>query len=200
MMRRILAGLALTLGACSVLPEKPPVALFDLSPPSGDAAADALPLRLAVARPQASGPLASSWILVRPGGGQIEVYPGAQWSEPLPGLVGTVLIEALEADGRIASVERAAAGLARDLELATELRDFQIETTEGAVAVVRLKASLIDPARGEVVASRLFESRQPAAGREVSAAVAALDLALQRVLSELSDWVVASRPAASGAD
>ena len=194
MIRWILACAWFALAACSVLPQKAPVALYALSQPAAQGGAEGRnDLRLAVARPLASGPLATAWILVRPGSGRIEVYPEAQWSEPLPGLVGNALMEAFEASDRFGSVERAASGLARDLELATELRDFQIELEEGAVAVVRLKASLIDAARGEAVASQVFEVRAPAAGRDEDAAVAALDAALQDTLVQLVAWVVAQR-------
>src|SRR5690606_11161141 len=110
-------------------------------PAPQDSARGRIDVRLAVARPQASGPLATAWILVRPVSGQIEVYPAAQWSEPLPGLVDNALVEAFEASGRFAGVERAASGLAHDVELATELRDFQIELEGGPVAVIRIKAS-----------------------------------------------------------
>jgi cholesterol transport system auxiliary component len=201
MIRWMLVCVAFALAACSVLPQKSPVALYALSQPAAQEGAEGrIDFRLAVARPLASGPLATAWILVRPGGGQIEVYPAAQWSEPLPGLVGNAIVEAFEASGRIGSVERAASGLARDLELATELRDFQIELEAGAVAVVRLKASLIDATRGEAVASQVFEARAPAAGREAGAAVAALDGALQDTLAQLVAWVVAQRQTRRASD
>jgi len=191
---------ALSLGACSVLPEKSPVALYGLSRPAAleDAPAEPIALRLAVEKPAASGPLASPWILVRRDATRIEVYPDAQWSEPLPGLVGKAILEAFEADGRLSGVERAASGLAHDFSLLTELRDFQIELDEAPVAVVRVKASLVDAARGEAVASRLFEARVPAAGREVGEAVAALDAATAQVLAAMRDWLIArqSRPSA----
>ncbi len=192
MNRSILFFLVVLVAGCSVLPEKSPVALYSLIvPAASDKTVERVDWRLAVARPQASGPLASAWILVQPRAGQIEIYPGAQWSEALPGLIGTALMEALEADGRIANVQRASAGLAHDFELAVELRDFQLEPAHGPSALVRLKANLIDAARGNVVASRGFEVRQPAAGQGVDDAVAALDAGLQQILPELADWVLA---------
>ncbi|MEB2315761.1 MAG: ABC-type transport auxiliary lipoprotein family protein [Xanthomonadaceae bacterium] len=192
MIRWMFACAAFALAACSVLPAKRPVALYALSQPvPQDSTRGRIDVRLAVARPQASGPLATAWILVRPVSGQIEVYPAAQWSEPLPGLVDNALVEAFEASGRFAGVERAASGLAHDVELATELRDFQIELEGGPVAVIRIKASLIDAARGEAVASRVFETRAPAAARDAAAAVTALDEALADALAQLVAWVVA---------
>jgi len=194
MIRWMFACAAFALAACSVLPAKRPVALYALSQPAPqDSARGRIDVRLAVARPQASGPLATAWILVRPVSGQIEVYPAAQWSEPLPGLVDNALVEAFEASGRFAGVERAASGLAHDVELATELRDFQIELEGGPVAVIRIKASLIDAARGEAVVSRVFETRAPAAARDAAAAVTALDAALADALAQLVAWVVAGQ-------
>ncbi len=97
---------------------------------------------------------------------------------------------ALEADGRIGALDRSSAGLVRDFELTTELRDFQIELAGGPAAVLRIKANLIVYPEGRLVASRLFEARVPAAGQQVSDAVAALSDALGRMLPQIADWTV----------
>ncbi|MCX7557190.1 ABC-type transport auxiliary lipoprotein family protein [Xanthomonadaceae bacterium JHOS43] len=184
------------LSACTVLPVRPTVALYapvlELAPASVSAS---VPWRLALARPIASGPLATPRILVRPSPDEIEIYPRAEWSEPAPGLVGNALMQAFEVNGRIGSLERSSAGLDHDFELTTELRDFQLELAGGPVAVVRIKANLIAQPRGVLVASRLFEARIPAAGQQVTDAVAALSDALAQTLPQVADWTVAEAQA-----
>lgn len=185
----------LLFAACSVLPERAPVSLYALAldfnaeSPSREVT-DAVPWRLAVARPAASGPLASPRILVHPTPSEIEVYPQAEWSEPTPGLVGNALIQALEADPRVPVSVRSAVGLEPDFELLTELRSFHIELTSGPAAVVRIKATLVAYPGGRVVASHLFQARVHAAGQQVLAAVSALSEALDQLLPELADWLV----------
>ena len=190
--RWILVAMLTLLSACNVLPTKPPVTLYSPVPRFAPEAQETrVDWRLAIARPLASGPVATPRILVRPTPSEIEVYPQAQWSEPAPGLVAQALVQALEADGRIASLDRSSAGLVRDFELTCELRDFQIELADGPAAVLRIKANLVAYPEGRLVASRLFETRVPAAGQQVSEAVAAFTDALGIVSSQLADWVVA---------
>lgn len=186
----LVASLAL-LSACNVLPTKPPVTLYSPVPQFAPGAHETpVTWRLAVARPLASGPVATPRILVWPAPGEIEVYPQAQWSEPAPGVIGNALMLALEADGRIGALERSSAGLVRDFELTTELRDFQIELAGGPAAVLRIKASLVAYPEGRLVASRLFEARVPATGQQVSGAVVAFTDALARTLPQIADWTV----------
>ena len=186
--------LILLFAACSVLPERAPVSLYTLALDFNNAsqtnATDPVSWRLAVARPVATGPLASPRILVRPTPSEIEVYPQAEWSEPTPGLVGNALIQVLEADPRIPVSVRSAIGLEPDFELLTELRSFHIELANGPVAVVAMKATLVAYPGGHVVSSKLFQTRAPAAGQQVLAAVGALSEALDQLLPTLADWVV----------
>lgn len=189
--RWMLVALLALVSACSVLPSKPPVTLYAPAPEFVARSDESqVAWRLAVARPVASGPVATPRILVRPTPSEIEVYPQAQWSESAPGVVGNALLLALEADGRIATLDRSSAGLARDFELTTELRDFQLELAGGPAAVLRIKAGLISHPEGQLIASHLFETRVPASSQQVGDAVAALSEALARTLSEVSDWAV----------
>ena len=182
---------AAVLSACNVLPTKPPVTLYAPVPQFAQGADEVqMAWRLAVARPLASGPVATPRILVRPTPSEIEVYPQAQWSEPAPGLVAQALMQALEADGRLAALDRSSAGLVRDFELTTELRDFQIELADTPVAILRIKANLVAYPEGHLVASRLSEARVPAAGQQVAEAVAALSETLERALPQVADWAV----------
>lgn len=189
--RWIVVVLLALLSACNVLPTKPPVTLYSPTPQFVSGRNETqVEWRLAVARPIASGPVATPRILVRPAPSEIEVYPQAQWSEPAPGLIAQALMQALEADGRIASLGRSSAGLVRDFELTTELRDFQIELAGGTAAVVRIKASLVAYPEGRLVASRVFETRVPAEGQQVSEAVTAFSEALTQALPQIADWIV----------
>lgn len=182
------------LAACSVLPSNPQVSLYRPAPEFAVQHPGARPVawRLALVKLQAGGLLASPRILVQPAPGQVEVYPQAHWSEPAPALVEQALLQALEADARLAVVERSSSGLSSDFQLHGELRDFQIELESGrAQAVLRLRLSLVAQPQGRVVASTLFESRQPAAGAQLEAAIPAFSAALSEVARQVADWVVA---------
>ncbi len=198
-MKRLLFLLPLALAACSILPQRPQFALYAPSArfdAASTAVGEPVAWRLALARPTASGLLDTSRILVWPSPSTIEVYPLAQWSEPPPVLVGDALLQALEADGRIAVLQRSSVGLERDFELATELRAFQLELTDGPQAVLRIKASLVRQPQGQLVASHVFEAALPAAGQEVGDAVGALGSCLEELLPQIVGWSVAQAEAA----
>jgi cholesterol transport system auxiliary component len=200
MMKPALALAVMLLSACSVLPEAPRVALHD--PVVHFTAAskpEPVAWSLSLARTHADGPLATPSILVRPAPDQIEVYPAAQWSEPPAALVEHALMQALEADGRIASLSRTGTGLSHDFELDSELRAFQMETHAAPTAVLRIKFSLIGVRDGRVLASRVFEHEQAADGRELEAAVAALAAGLEALMPQVVAWTVEQGEIAYGA-
>ena len=185
--------LALLLGACSILPKSPQVALYTPTmhfSQQVDAAPITVDWSLALSRSTASGPLGGVRILVHPEPSQIEVYPQAEWSEPAPSLIENRLLQAFETDGRIHALQRSSAGLSRDFELATELRAFQLELADGPVAVVRVKANLVRQPEGRLVDARLFEAVVPTDGQTVGAAVSGLSKGLQTLLSEIVHWTV----------
>lgn len=194
----LLSTLAALLGGCSVLPARPQIDLYTPMPSfSGQRAGTPVAWRLSVAKVQATGFLASPRILVRPLPEQIEVYPQAHWSEPAPGLVETALMQALEADPRIAVVERSGSGLPSDFLLQSELRDFQMELGSGTPqAVLRLRVSLVAQAQSRVVSSRVFEARQLAGGQDIDAAIPAFSAVLSDLGQQISDWVVQQGEAA----
>lgn len=196
----LLSSLAL-LGACNVLPSRTQIGLYTPTPSfSGHRVGAPVAWRLSVAKVQANGFLASPRILVRPVPEQVEVYPQAHWSGPAPGLIETALMQALEADPRIAVVERSGNGLPSDFLLHSELRDFQMELGSGQPqAVLRLRVSLVLQAQSRVVASRVFEARHAADGQDIDAAIPAFSAVLSDVGLQVSDWVVQQGEAAFAA-
>lgn len=185
---------AIQLAGCSLLAEKPPVAIHTLKPLVAVASADraeTVEWQLAVDRVRGSELLETTRILVMPEPGEFQVYPQAQWSDPPLGLVGALVTRALQHDGRILGISPSGEGLSADYELKLELADFQIELTDAGVqAHVAWQASLAGITQNRIVAARSFSTRTPAAGQSAKDATAAFDAALTQLLPELVDWVV----------
>ena len=85
-------GLALALSACG----SAPLATFDLSAPTTELKARALSGILSIPEPAAPAPADGDRIVVRTGPSALAVVKGAQWSERLPRLLQSRLIQTFE--------------------------------------------------------------------------------------------------------
>jgi len=143
-----------------------PPTTFDLAVPSG-AVRRSAGAQLVVAEPVALQTLDSDRIIVTSADGSVSALPGAQWSDRLPRLVQTRLVQTFENAGR--AVGRAGGPLAAQRTLYSDLRRFGIVTAGSPQAVVEITARMVDTQSGRIVASRIFRVAVPVgsvAGRE----------------------------------
>lgn len=189
---------ALTLSACSSLlgSKGPPVDLYDLTPPNGSSAVADLrevSWHLAVERPLAPGGLADNRIAVRPAPHRLQYLAGVRWTESVPAMLQTLLIESLESSGRIAALGRQDLGFRADYRLSTELRAFEAvysDPQEAPDVHVRLSARLLQGQR--IVATAAFEERTKASGTNIVAIVDAFDRATDAVLDDVVRWTLST--------
>jgi cholesterol transport system auxiliary component len=87
--------------------------------------------QLVVNEPRAVRSLETDRILVKPGPAQISYYKDAVWSDRLPRLMQARLVEAFQNAGLVSAVGSRADRLDADIEMASELRAFQVEITGG---------------------------------------------------------------------
>jgi cholesterol transport system auxiliary component len=198
---RYLAVFLFLTGCGGVLPNSGPAPdLFTLTPKS-TFSADLKPVswQLVVEEPVSAGALDSTRIAIQPSPIEIKYYSGARWSERAPRMVQTLLVESFENSGRIVAVGRQATGLRSDLNLKSELREFQAELQEGAKAPrirVRLSLRLVRNPRQEIVASRNIEEIVVAKSGSMQDVVMAFDDALGAVLKQSVEWALRSGEAA----
>lgn len=189
----LLLPASLVLPACSLLPAAAPVDVYQLPTalPRQPASAPLLPLSLRVTRPAASALLAGQRLLVQPEGDRVSYYKGAQWSEPAPVLLRKRLLDALRADGRIATLSSDERILQADFELDGELRSFQSVYRDGQPEVrLALELDLVRTASQRILASRRFELVQAASGSALPAVVQAFGSVSDRLALEVTDWTV----------
>jgi cholesterol transport system auxiliary component len=144
--------------------------------------------QVVVAEPTALSTLNSDRIVVRAGGAEVSYLPHAQWSDRLPRLLQSRIVEAFGNANRLQAVGTPDDRLAADYQLVTDVRLFQVSVTPEPVAEVEISAKVISDRGGKIVAARVFRASVPAASTEGPAAVAALDEACQRVITELVTW------------
>ena len=203
--RALCAFCALLLAAaCSVLPSPEPIDVY-LLPATTVPVAEGPPRAwsLRIARPDASGQLLGPRILVMPEPNRVSVYKGASWHEPAAVLVRNRLFDAFRTDGRVSALSTEEMRTFADFELASELSAFHSEYRQDDAlpdAVIRLDVRLIDTSSRRIVASRAFEARERATDRSIKTVVAAFGRATDRLVTDLTAWVIAGADATRQAE
>lgn len=208
--------LAIALGACSVLPDAEPVAVYQLPvvrglpaarASAGRPTADTVPalssIALRVIKPASSAVTDSPRILVLREANQVSAYQAVRWSDPAPTLWRNRLTAAFIDDGRVSALGTDDSPVHADLELGGDLRSFQVEYQGGQpVVALRLDARLIRTGTRRAVASRSFTVMQPVNGVKVPEVVTAFGQAADALSAQVVDWTLAQSAAgttASGA-
>lgn len=190
-----LGGATLGLAGCGgLLPQAPPANLYALSPKT--TFIDTLPRadwQLVVEEPYAAGGIDTHRIVIMTNPYEVKYYAEARWTERVPRMVQTLLVESFENTRKIVAVGRQSVGLRSDFNLKSELREFQAELS-GADPVptvrVSLASKLIAQPRQEIVASAVFEERAKAKSADMLAVVQAFDEAMGKVLRETVQWTL----------
>jgi cholesterol transport system auxiliary component len=134
--------------------------------------------------------LDTSRLMVRPQADQVSYYKGIAWSDRVPRLVQTRMIETFQNSGAVKSVSATIGQYA----LVTDLRAFQIDVSSGkAFAEIEIFAKLVNTSTGKVVATKGFSARVPATTDSPTDAIAAMNQAFTEVLQDTTTWVASRR-------
>lgn len=178
--------LVLALTGCASLLAGSPNAIFDLSAP-GEASPSHGRAQVLVPEPTAVRALDTERIAARPSPSEYAYLPGAVWSDRLPKLLQTRLVQTLQNSGRARAVAMPGQGILTDFQVSLDIRAFEW-TSEGAVAdfVVRV----MDDRNGRVVRSGSFRHVVQVSGRGTAAVVQALDQAMDEAFVEIANWAL----------
>ncbi len=185
------------LGGCSPIPtqQTPAPSLFTLKPEladetstaTGDAAADAAAV-IVVAPPEAragfDGPRMA--YVRRPF--EIQYFARHQWAEPPARMLAPQIELALERTGRFRPVA-SGRGVLAPLRIETEIVALQQEFDVSPSRLrFRLRAQLLDPIAGRVIATTELEEIEPSDSEDAYGGVVAANRAVARVLERLAVW------------
>ncbi len=179
----VLLAFAAALSACGG--QAPPT--FDLNSPQTLAKARGSPRGQLVVEPTALSVLNTDRIVVRTRG-EIAYLSRAQWSDRLPRLVQSRIVEGFENGSRLRAVGTPGDKLAADYQLVTDVRAFHVSVASEPMAEVEISAKMVSDRGGRVLATKVFRASVPAASTEGPDAVNALDEAFQRVITDLVAW------------
>ena len=189
--RFLLPLAALLLAGCtSLIAPRGADDVFLLPVPPAATAPGAAPLAvsLAVAMPDATGPLDSRALLISPQADQVQVYAGARWAERPGAMLRQRLLAALAAQGLTRAVPADSGALTR-CTLESDLDDFRARVQGGHAGVrVVLQLRLIDNASRALLAQRRFEAEAPAASTRAGDVVEAFGNASAQVIAAAAAW------------
>ena len=152
-------------------------------------ASPAAPLgkQLAVADPTALLAYDSEKILSQNEAGQLEGLGNAKWSDTVPKLMQTKIIQSFENNGSLGEVNRPIEGVTPDYQLLIDIRRFQIVSGPQPLADAEITAKLAT-GDGHVVAARVFSAKEPAQSKEEAEAARALNAAFGTIAGNLVRW------------
>jgi cholesterol transport system auxiliary component len=184
--------MALGLAGCGSTPKND---TFDLSAAVDGTGPSARGRQILVTQPTALKTLDSNQIVIRVSPSEIQYLSRAQWSDTLPRMVQSKLVEAFENSGKLGGVGTPGQGLAIDYQVVSDIRSFEIDAASGNQAVVEISVKLLNDRNGSVRAQKVFRQAVPA-GAGNQALVAALDRAFTSVADEIVGWTLKSIQAA----
>ncbi len=194
----IAASSVVTFAGCSVFPTQPTSQIYRLSPQSPTASdpphGRILRRQLVIDVPTASESLDTDRIALVRGRTKFDYYANSLWTDRVPVLVQTLLVEAFEGNGSIAQVGRDAQDLTPDYLLVTEVRRFEAVYGEAVdqppTAIIALDLGLVRMPNHRMLARALVVERSPASNNSVESVVEAFDVAVGKILQQCVTWTI----------
>jgi cholesterol transport system auxiliary component len=143
---------------------------------------------IAIALPTTIRVIDSERVIIQPNPGEVNYLSGARWSDRVPRLVQTRIMQAFENSGRVRAVTREGDSLRTDYKLDTEIREFGVFVAPQQQAVVELSVKLVNSQTNRVVAAEVFSARAETGAVDGPSATAAINAAFGKALIELVRW------------
>jgi cholesterol transport system auxiliary component len=148
--------------------------------------------QILVPEPTALQALNSQQVVIRVAHAEIQYLSKARWSDRLPKMVQSKLVEAFENTRKLGGVGRPGEGLAIDYQVVTDIRAFEIQASGGSRAHIEISVKILNDRNGTVRAQQVFSADAPVKGSDNPGYIAALDAAFARVTTEIVGWTLKS--------
>jgi cholesterol transport system auxiliary component len=165
---------------------------FSLSATHEVAGPSAKGRQILIPEPTALKAIDSEQIVIRVAPAEIQYLGKARWSDRLPKIVQSKLVEAFENSRKLGGVGRPGEGLAIDYQVVSDIRAFEIQASGGSHAHVEISVKLLNDRNGTVRAQRVFTADVPVSGSDNPSFVAGLDAAFSRVTTDIVGWTLKS--------
>jgi cholesterol transport system auxiliary component len=195
--RTFLLGFALLalLAGCSLVSTPQAAQIYRLSPQVEDPLGRPIPhSELTISLPLASESLDTERIALTQGRTRFDYYADSVWTDRLPVLLQTLMVETFQGNGRIAEVGRDNGGLTQGYVLRTEIRQFEAQYPNQAsgppeISVI-IDIQLSTGTGGRVLGHKLVSVQAQASRNKLDAIVMAFDAATGEALAQTASWTV----------
>ncbi|WP_146908358.1 ABC-type transport auxiliary lipoprotein family protein [Arenimonas daejeonensis] len=136
--------------------------------------------------------LDSSRIAVRPTPNRFQAYKGAMWTDSVPELLQTTLVEGFEDSGKITAVGRFGAYSRGEYGLVLEVRAFEtVYTGDRPEAVIEVQAMLVRlRGGGRSPVTKRFRQVVPGTSPDLDSMVLSFSQALSNISTEIVGWTL----------
>ena len=152
---------------------------------------------LSVATPYAAASLNIDRIALTRSSATLDYFADAQWTDRLPIVLQSAMVEAFQASGRIAQVSRDVEGLHSDYVLETEIRDFAAHyngtDSQPPNVAVRIAVNFVKLPERTIVRTLDLQQQATAAENNIPAVAAAFNAALTLALKQIVDWTLSGK-------
>lgn len=165
---------------------------YDLRPVSLDATGPTSRRNLLIADPTAPAALTTDRMLIRSSAQSIAYLPGTRWSDDLPRLFQSLLVQSLSSTGRIGFVGIPNAGPIPDVVLLTRIDRFDVDVTGPSEfrAVLAYQATLLRDRDQRVITTRTFAREMAIADDRASTVAAAFQTMVNSAMSDTAIWTI----------
>jgi cholesterol transport system auxiliary component len=158
-----------------------------------------LPVQVLIDEPLAPAGLDTARIALSRSAVSIEYFADSEWTDRVPLMVQTALLESFEDSKALSAINRESLGLQADFILKTEIRHFEAlydSPNQAPEVWVSIVTRLVNPSSRDIVSQASFERRVRAEINDVPQIVLAFQEALKGVMEEIVVWT-ARNPALS---
>ncbi len=182
------ACLGLILTSCALLGDRKAAReTYEISVPASlSGTSGGTRAQLLIKVPNALKAIDSDRIVVKSGLNIITYLEGAQWSDTVPRMVQSKLVEAFENTGSTGATAKPGDGLVIDYQLIPDLRRFEISD---GTAIIEMSVKLLSDRSGRVLNAQIFTVRASANGSDAEAYVEAFDRAFADLAGQVIGWV-----------
>jgi cholesterol transport system auxiliary component len=203
---RMIAGVVLlaALAGCQILNAvTQPLDLYTVTPKSTfDPNLPDVFWQLTVEEPVAAGNLNTSRIAIAMTPTSSDYYSKTAWTDRLPLMVQTRIVDSFENTHKIVAVSRDSIGLRPNYVLQPDLRNFEAMYFYGGapIAHVRIVAKLVRMPDRQIIGVGTFERCVRARADKIPGVVEAFDQALGGTMKALVSWTLRTPPAHPASD
>jgi cholesterol transport system auxiliary component len=194
--RLVIAALALAPAGCSSLLGGGGAAatLYTLTAVTNFPPGPRLKLQVLFDRPTASDALNTTQLALRRNVLTMDYFADAAWTDAAPSMIQSLLVDSLQASGRVTAASRDTLAIRGDVEVRIDVRHFEADYRSGQeLPTVRIEFGLIlvrVEDRSILATDTVTASAQPTKN-EVPAVVVAFNQALQLAMRDTLLWILA---------